>query len=55
MGGLSRDMGQDGKTPTEASTTIIYYCQEHGINACPEAKEIGWVTTAVVNTRKIEG
>ena len=56
MGGISRDMEQNGKTPKETITTTIYYCQEHGINACPEAKEVGWViTTVVANTRRTEG
>jgi hypothetical protein len=50
-------VGQDREITPEASTSIIYYCPEHGVGTdktCEEAKEIGWVTTVAQNTSAIE-
>jgi hypothetical protein len=50
MGRLSRNVGKDGEITPETSTTIVYYCEEHGTaignKTCQDQFEIGWVTSA---------
>jgi hypothetical protein len=47
---LSRDVGKDREITSETSTTIIYYCHEHGTaigdKTCEAQIQIGWVTDA---------
>lgn len=48
LGRIQRNVGQDGETAEQTSTSTVYYCQEHGAvvgdKTCQDQFAIGWVT-----------